>query len=651
MRLALVPALIAAAAASVAADPTSGVDSVLFRSSYDTGGVFAVEGARLMPKRDLSFKVLIGYAQSPLDVAVPGIGDAMGDKSADKILDYVITLDIAFGMSLTDKLAVGFDVGGYRTSTGVGYGNRGRYASGAIATKSTGLIALRPLSNIDPSANPNDGTAYLGDGLAGPLDVRAGVKYSLFTNNHLAFTAVGSVFLPFGEDEMLLGDRGLVFEPKLAMDWRKDRIKATRVVANLAARIRQRSVLEGYDTNNPDATDADAKVYLDVGSEIVVGAGAVYELTPRTVAAVEAQAFIPLPGAASYGSCRRFNGKKCGTLTDADYFGDAKAGDLTLLATLGMMLRVSADVTANLMIGTGQLGARGDDFRFTTGFVWAPQPAGAAAPGRNDKDGDGIPDSVDGCAEDPEDKDGFQDEDGCPDPDNDGDGIADADDQCPNEPEDKDGFKDTDGCPEPDNDNDGIPDTADKCPDQAEDKDGFEDDDGCLDQDNDGDGFADAVDKCPNDPETVNGVDDDDGCPDVRGTTGPEERADRIDLKGGQVAFTKNTNNLTAGAKQLLNQVAAIIKARKLTVRIEVHVPLGTKATGAAAVKAQKTKDKATAQTRAKAIVDYIATQGVAAQQLQAVGIGSDRPLGSANATDPVNERTDFIKAQQGGTP
>jgi len=37
--------------------------------------------------------------------------------------------------------------------------------------------------------------------------------------------------------------------------------------------------------------------------------------------------------------------------------------------------------------------------------------------------------------------------------------------------------------------------------------------------------------------------------------------------------------------------------------------------------------------------------------QLQAVGIGSERPLGTSNPTDPINERVDFIKAQQGGTP
>jgi OOP family OmpA-OmpF porin len=89
----------------------------------------------------------------------------------------------------------------------------------------------------------------------------------------------------------------------------------------------------------------------------------------------------------------------------------------------------------------------------------APPP-----PGPGDKDGDGILDNVDKCPSEPEDKDGFEDEDGCPDPDNDKDGILDVADKCPNEPEDKDGFEDEDGCPDPDNDKDGILDKDDKCP-------------------------------------------------------------------------------------------------------------------------------------------------------------------------------------------
>ena len=636
--------VVLASSSAASADPTSGIDSALFRSSYDTGGVFALEGARLMPRRDLSFKLLLGYGRAPLQLAMPGIGSA-GD---DRVLDYLVTVDLAFGLTLSDRIAIGIDVAGYRTATGGGYGARGRYNSGGqIAKPSTGLIALRPLSNIDPSASPSDDSAYLGDGLAGPLDARFGIKVALLRQAHVAITAVGSVFLPFGEDEMLLGDRDYVFEPKLAVDWRQDRIRATRLVGNVALRLRERSVLESYAPAT--ATSDDAQAVLDVGSELVVGAGGVYEISPRLTTGLEGQLFVPLPDGMAWGDCRLFNGARCDQLTAADRFGGSKHGDFTSLVTGGAQYRVSADVTASLMIGTSLFGARGDDFRVTTGLVWAPQPSGGMAPGRNDRDGDGIPDSVDACPDEAEDKDGFQDEDGCPDPDNDGDGIPDAADQCPDEPEDKDGFQDSDGCPERDNDNDGIPDTADKCPDEAEDKDGFQDEDGCPDDDNDGDGIADSVDKCPNDPETVNGFEDDDGCPDMRGTSGPEERADRLDLKGATISFARG--QLTAAARQVLAQIATLIKTRRLAIRVEVHVALGTRSQNAAQIAAQHRRDKATSQQRAKVIADYLASQGAGPPLVQTVGIGSDRPLGTATASDPINDRVDFIKAQQGTTP
>ena len=101
-----------------------------------------------------------------------------------------------------------------------------------------------------------------------------------------------------------------------------------------------------------------------------------------------------------------------------------------------------------------------------------------------DDDNDEAPDSVDACDLRPEDYDGFQDADGCPDPDNDLDGVLDNSDvgrycfdaagvlpchlaspsDCSNVEEDIDAFKDGDGCPEPDNDNDSFPDATDDCP-------------------------------------------------------------------------------------------------------------------------------------------------------------------------------------------
>jgi outer membrane protein OmpA-like peptidoglycan-associated protein len=60
-----------------------------------------------------------------------------------------------------------------------------------------------------------------------------------------------------------------------------------------------------------------------------------------------------------------------------------------------------------------------------------------------DTDGDTIIDDVDRCPFDAEDRDGFLDEDGCPDVDNDHDGITDQLDRCPNDP----GIAQNSGCP------------------------------------------------------------------------------------------------------------------------------------------------------------------------------------------------------------
>jgi len=55
-------------------------------------------------------------------------------------------------------------------------------------------------------------------------------------------------------------------------------------------------------------------------------------------------------------------------------------------------------------------------------------------------------------------------------------------DACPDLPEDLDGIEDEDGCPEGDTDRDGVLDYIDRCPDEAETINGFKDDDGCADE-------------------------------------------------------------------------------------------------------------------------------------------------------------------------
>jgi len=258
-----------------------------------------------------------------------------------------------------------------------------------------------------------------------------------------------------------------------------------------------------------------------------------------------------------------------------------------------------------------------------------------------DTDGDGLKDDVDKCPNEAEDKDGFQDDDGCPDNDNDGDGIPDASDKCAMEPEDKDGFEDDDGCPEADNDKDGIPDAGDKCPNEAEDKDGFQDDDGCPDPDNDGDGVPDASDKCVDQPETKNGFQDEDGCPDEI----PQKVKQFTGVIQG-INFKVNDATLLPASNKTLDKAVAVLKEfADLKLEIQGHTddqPI--KAGGKFA------DNKALSQARAETVKAYFVSKGVEEGRLTAIGFGDEKPVvdpkdlkgGKLNAARAKNRRVEF---------
>lgn len=75
-----------------------------------------------------------------------------------------------------------------------------------------------------------------------------------------------------------------------------------------------------------------------------------------------------------------------------------------------------------------------------------PPPAPPRHP--SDPDGDGVRASADLCPNVAEDRDGFEDGDGCPELDDDRDGLADVVDLCPSAPEIVNGYRDLDGCPD-----------------------------------------------------------------------------------------------------------------------------------------------------------------------------------------------------------
>ena len=298
-------------------------------------------------------------------------------------------------------------------------------------------------------------------------------------------------------------------------------------------------------------------------------------------------------------------------------------------------------------------------------------------PSIGDRDGDGLKDDVDQCPDDPEDFDDFEDEDGCPEPDNDRDGILDVDDQCPNDPEDKDGFEDEDGCPEGnefDRDGDGILDKDDECPDDPEDKDGFEDADGCPDEDNDGDGILDVDDLCPDDPEDIDGFEDSDGCPDPDNDgdriLDEDDQCPRIDGETNEeTAETYNGNEdddgcpdrgrvvVTDGKLEILDKIyfeynKATIKSQSFPILDAIVATLEGNP-GIALIEIQGHTDERGSDSynlelsdkRAASVRTYVTDHGIDASRLQSQGYGETQPLEakSNEAAWAKNRRVEFL--------
>lgn len=247
--------------------------------------------------------------------------------------------------------------------------------------------------------------------------------------------------------------------------------------------------------------------------------------------------------------------------------------------------------------------------------------------GNPDPDNDGIFSEFDACPDQPEDRDGFKDLDGCPDPDNDEDGIPDERDKCPDQPEDFDGFQDEDGCPEPDNDEDGIFDGVDGCPDEAEDMDGFQDHDGCPDLDNDRDGVPDELDLCPETP--AQATVDQNGCPKV------EEIQQSLVLEG--VSFFSGSARLTPESLGTLSPVAKSLLAWP-DVKIEIR--------GHTDSVGEPETNRDLSHRRALAVKDNLVHMGVDPSRITTVGYGEDYPLADNGSPEGrrINRRVEIHK-------
>ncbi len=597
-RLPLVALLLPLICGGATARADRAIDSETFRPAVDSYGIFTVDRAETGKQWDFGFKLFVDYANTPLQLDMK---DASGMvKAHTPVIGYQVVTHLGAHLSLFD------------------------WAELAIIAPVSAQSYADAYGNIDDPLNPKgffaaDGPTNVGPPDAAPLDVRVALKLRTPRIGPLGLALIAEGTIPFGDARSFLGSGGFTFRPKAVIDITVG--KFTAAVNGGYILRKDQFVLDPQDVVNMVATPT---TLIEVGSEVSFSAGVAYRIISPVGIGAEVYGLVPV-GVPSAPSGR--------TPIAADKVVDVLGG---------LHFFPGRDVTLAVGAGASVIDAhRHDSFRLFAGISWAPieGPRGVTTfTGGTDTDGDGIPDASDLCPKEPEDKDGFDDEDGCPDPDNDQDGIPDATDKCPNDAEDKDGFQDDDGCPEGDNDGDGIPDTADKCPNEAEDKDGFQDEDGCPDPDNDGDGIPDDKDRCPNEPETKNGVDDDDGCPDTGGA---------VAIAGGkieipeQIQFGVGGNKILGRSFALLERIAQKLKDNPGVRRIRIEGHTDNQGTDQ--------KNQQLSQDRADAVIEFLVKHGVEATRLQGVGYGATRPIASNRTADgrAKNRRVEFIIVEQ----
>ncbi len=492
-------------------------------------------------------------------------------------------------------------------------------------------------------ADPNDDEDFQFEG-QGIGDVGVHFKTRFLNTSKgpkIGLAVVGSLYLPTASDKgKWIGEQSVVPQVLGVLD--KEFGDQGRLRLAVSGGIRAR--LGSTEYTDDDDGGLNVPITMErvaAGPTIPFGAAIAYALSPQKFDLVgEVFGALPLGG--------------------ENYFPLEAIGAIKVYLAKNSFLSLGGGV--GLIPGM----AANPDVRAFLGIVFEPNIG--------DRDGDGIKDDVDQCPDDPEDFDEFEDEDGCPEPDNDRDGIPDVDDDCPNEPEDKDNFEDEDGCPEGnemdrdgdgildevdecpddpedidefedkdgcpdvDNDNDGILDVDDLCPNDPEDKDNFEDEDGCPDPDNDKDRILDEDDQCPIEPETYNGVDDEDGCPDRGRVVVTDTKIEILD----KVYFEYNRAIIKSESFPILDAVAATMQGNPDILLIEIQ--------GHTDERGNDDYNLRLSDARAKAVLDYLSEKGIEESRLQSQGYGETQPVDRRHTEEAwaKNRRVEFLILKRG---
>jgi len=642
--MALVACLLALPSAVRAQEATlqnGGMDLHLFRPAIDTRGYFSVNGSEVMPHKEFSFGLVLdaGFGILRYNGFINDPNRAADEAAAqNRISRQAFTGTFIFNFALFDRLLLGISLPiTFFRGNAVQTPDQASLGGTCVGTTATGCLYNYEAAGLR-SQGVGDLTIHVKGRLLNLGEYPLGIAVTLRAG------------FPTAKDDQFAGEPGFSLWPTLVLEFQP--IEKIRLGLEGGYRWNSRQgatfIWDGRSipSTNPAVNPTNVAIApVDQGEGrrftyddlITFGFGAAFRIASPLDLILEL-----------YGTqIAREIGTK---------------GTLSMEALLGFKYFVTGKSFLYVAGGAGipKTGFQAADARAVLGFMYEPTVG--------DRDGDGIADDDDGCPDEPEDKDGFEDADGCPDLDNDGDGILDVDDacplvaedydgdrdedgcpegregdrdgdgipddldRCPDEPEDFDGFQDDDGCPDPDNDGDGIPDVKDLCPDDPEDKDGFEDADGCPDVDNDADRILDVDDACPNDPETYNGNEDEDGCPD-KGLVILEDTQITILEK---IYFETDSAIIMSRSFPLLDAVAATLNASPQITLVEIQ--------GHADERGGDEYNIKLTRARAASVMNALIERGVIKDRLRSAGYGERCPVDpkhNATAWDK-NRRVEF---------
>ncbi|TKC94682.1 thrombospondin type 3 repeat-containing protein [Polyangium fumosum] len=390
--LALAASLVTRSAAAIEPDPVPSLDLRGYRPSTDPAGSLFLEPVSTPAHGDWNLAVYGSYAYKPITLRDPATNEHAFDVLSHQLTgDLVANIGalgrLSFGADLPFALYQRGDAPDFDSVATLGPTNIPQQALGDLAF--TGKLVL-----VAPTGGDLGGFAL---GL------------------HERFT------VPTGDRGSFLGEGAVTSTTRLLAEYR-----LLVLGFHLAAGVKLRAETENFACAHIPVSDLPYGCRQRVGHELPFSFGLSFR--PQALGIDEAGRFTVYVETNGHVPIYPMNPTQNRTLTafEAGLGARAQLGDFSILAG------VSRGFFGGL--GTGPL-------RAMLGIGWAPRV--------RDVDQDGVPDEADQCRELPEDKDGFEDHDGCPDGDNDDDGVPDNEDKCPTVKEDEDGKDDDDGCPEP----------------------------------------------------------------------------------------------------------------------------------------------------------------------------------------------------------